>query len=115
MGNNNSIEILPDSYLYDPIIDFDKDDSPYNFKLKSFPILNPTNETLLESIRIENEILKLSELDLDKEIWIEDIPIDFYGDNYIHTIRAQENKNILNKSKPSIIFVHGYNSCCYII
>jgi len=112
MGNTATNEILPDSYIYDPIVDFEKDDSPYNFKLKSFPILHPSNETLLESIRIETEILKLSELEVDREIWIEDIPIDFYGENFIHTIRAQENKYSLDKSKPTMIFVHGYNSSC---
>jgi abhydrolase domain-containing protein 5 len=107
MGNKTTHE-LPDSYLYEPIKDFEKEDLPYNFKLKSFNILQPSQEALIERDRIESEILKLSDLEINENIWIEDIPIDFYGKNHIHTIRAQENKDFLNKKKPTIIMVHGF-------
>lgn len=111
MGNKESYE-APDSYLYDPVKDFENDESLRNFQLKYFPILHPTNEVLEETKRIEKEILKLSDLEVDKEIWIEDIHINFYGDNYLHTIRAQESKENLNKKKPTMIMVHGFMASC---
>lgn len=110
MGNKASYE-EPDSYLYEPIKDFSKDTTEKNYKLKKFPILKPTEEADLERINIEYEILQLSNLK-EKEIWIEDIPINFYGDNYLHTIRAQENRDFLDKKKPTMIMVHGFMASC---
>ena len=112
MGNKANNEVAADSYLYEPIKDFENDDSPNNFKLKFFPIIHPSDEAIAERNQIEREILKLSGLELEKEIWIEDIPIDFYGANHIHTIRAQDNRDFLDKKKSTIIMVHGFNSSC---
>lgn len=112
MGNKQSIEPECDSYLLEEIEDYVYDESPYNFRVKFYPILHPTKEVLLESIRLETEILKFSGLELNKEIWFEDIKIDFFGANHLHCIRAQENKNFLDKKKPTMIMIHGYNSTC---
>lgn len=63
---------------------------------------------------IEAEILKLSGLEFSQEIFSQDIPINFYGDNYLHIIRAGDfnnDKTYFNRSKETIILLHGYQAC----
>lgn len=71
-------------------------------KLKVFPIDELIKE---EAYKVEREILSKCSLKLDEQVYIHDVPIDYYGNNYIHTIRAgKESEGI----KDHIVLLHGY-------
>lgn len=73
------------------------------------PLTHTIDQTLKEkAYKIEREILSLTNLKLDEEIYIQDVPIDHYGENYIHCIRAGKKSDNI---KEHVILVHGFRSC----
>jgi len=50
----------------------------------------------------EEEILKLSGLELNKDIYVFDVPIDSEGLNYIHTYKCGE------QNRETLVLIHGY-------
>jgi cardiolipin-specific phospholipase len=73
------------------------DTSQINFKL--------ANTVVTKAHAIEEEILKRTGLELYKELHVFDVPIDFQGQNYIHTYKCGE------KNKETLVLVHGYAGC----
>jgi pimeloyl-ACP methyl ester carboxylesterase len=112
MGNtNDKIE----NHLYEPIEDFEIEyEKKENFKKNKYDILYPDEDIRYKANEIFDEVLKMSDLKINDEIWAEDIKIDFYGKNYLHTIRT---KNIIDivpedKDRDIIIFLHGFQATC---
>jgi pimeloyl-ACP methyl ester carboxylesterase len=70
-----------------------------------FQVIKPDPQLKRRALEIEKKILKNSCLTLDKDVFIEDIYIDFWSNeenqNYLHTIRCKstENKQILSEDK----------------
>lgn len=58
-----------------------------------------------EAHAIEEEILKLSGLELYKEVHIFDVPIDYLGQNHIHTYSCG------SENTETLVLVHGYGGC----
>jgi abhydrolase domain-containing protein 5 len=58
-----------------------------------------------EAYKIERQILENSGLQLDKEVWIDDVYIDYYGKNYLHTIRCGRPEDKIEKN---LVIIHGY-------
>lgn len=72
---------------------------------EEFKVNEPKQEIKDEAYRIERSILEKSGLILDKEIWVEDVNINFYGNNYLHTLRCGRPED---KTQKNMIFIHGY-------
>jgi cardiolipin-specific phospholipase len=112
MGNSND---KSENHLYEPIKDFEEESyKKENFKKQKFEILHPDINLKKEAEEKFDEILKISLLKKDIEIWAEEIKIDFYGENYLHTIRTRNTEDVNNneKEKDTIIFIHGFQATC---
>jgi abhydrolase domain-containing protein 5 len=68
-------------------------------------VLEPDADIKKRAYEIEREILKDSGLILDKELWVEDIYIDYYGKNYLHTLRCGHPEQ---KIQNNLVIIHGY-------
>lgn len=78
--------------------------------IEDFPILEVDQVIKNNAYEFERQILGLSGFKLDDEIYSEDIPIEFYGKNYIHTIKViNKNKNNSNNKK-DMVLLHGYHT-----
>ena len=70
-----------------------------------YEVLEPKQTVKEKAYRIEREILARSGLKLDEEVWVDDVEIDHFGRNYIHTIRCgRPEHKIINH----IVIIHGY-------
>lgn len=63
------------------------------------------NATATKARDLEDKILALSGLELYKEIHVFDVPIDFEGENYIHTYRCGD------ENAETLVLLHGYGGC----
>ena len=62
-----------------------------------------TSQSTEEKARLlEKQLLSASELDLEKELQILDIEIDYLGKNYIHTLKCVSNTGKI------LVMLHGY-------
>lgn len=62
-----------------------------------------TSQSTEEKARLlEKQLLSASELDLEKELQILDIEIDYLGKNYIHTLKCASNTGKI------LVMLHGY-------
>jgi len=55
---------------------------------------------------LERRLLALSGLELDQSLMVEDIQIDFRGQNYIHTVKCGFEQS--SHSKQKLVMLHGY-------
>ena len=54
---------------------------------------------------LEEQILQNSGLEIAKDLHIFDVPIDFEGDNFIHTYRCGD------ENKEDLVLIHGFGGC----
>ena len=54
---------------------------------------------------LEEKIIQTSGLQVNRDIHIFDVPIDFQGQNYIHTYRCGD------KNKEDLVLIHGFGGC----
>lgn len=85
-----------------------KEDSPEKIDQSMYTVLEPNSEIKKRAYEIEREILKDSGLILDKELWVEDIYFDYYGKNYLHTLRCGRPEQ---KIQNNLVIIHGYQGC----
>lgn len=70
-----------------------------------FKVNEPKQEIKEEAYKIERQILENSGLEMDKQVYVEDVYIDFYGVNYLHTLRCGRPEDKIEKN---IVIIHGY-------
>jgi pimeloyl-ACP methyl ester carboxylesterase len=68
-------------------------------------VLEPDHILKERAYAIEREIILEVKLKIGEDIFIENVPIDFMGPNYIHTIMCKKKSS---HDKPDIVFIHGY-------
>lgn len=79
-----------------------------NSKEAPFPKSKPnlSNTKITEAHVLEENILEqLSGLELYKDLHVFDVPIDFQGENYIHTYRCGD------ENTENLVLIHGYGGC----
>ena len=71
----------------------------------TFIVNSPDPKLKNKAYEIERKILEMSGLKFEEEIYVEDVYFDYYGNNYLHTIRCgRKEHNITN----NIVIIHGY-------
>jgi abhydrolase domain-containing protein 5 len=72
---------------------------------EKYEVLEPSKEVREKAYKLEREILGKSGLKLDEEVWVDDIQIDHFGLNYLHTLRCGRPEHEI---QDHMIIIHGY-------
>lgn len=65
----------------------------------------PTDKARAQATFWERKLLGYSGLRIGEQVFSEDIPIDYYGPNYIHTVYCRDGDYL---SKPNVVIIHGF-------
>jgi pimeloyl-ACP methyl ester carboxylesterase len=68
-------------------------------------VCEPDEVTRAKALAMEREIITSVGLKPDEEVFINNVNIDYFGNNYIHTILCTRDES---KSKPNLVVIHGY-------
>lgn len=72
---------------------------------KTVEVRYPKAKTKLDAYFWEKRLLSYSRLKMDEEITVVDVPINYMGPNYIHTIICKEQSGV---EKPNLVLIHGF-------
>jgi pimeloyl-ACP methyl ester carboxylesterase len=68
-------------------------------------VLEPDKELRQKAFAMEREIIIKVGLKPEEDVFIKNIQIEYFGNNYIHTILCTRDDGV---QKPNLIFIHGY-------